>query len=80
LLFITPVVYPSRLVPAGLQIFYGLNPMVGVVEGFRWALLGVGQGPSPMLGVSVLVALALFVSGIIWFRRKESYFADVLGA
>ena len=80
LLFITPVVYPSGLVPDRLRIFYGLNPMVGVVEGFRWALLGVGQGPSPMLGVSVLVALALFMSGMLWFRRKESYFADVLGA
>ena len=79
LLFITPVVYPSAMVPDRLRIFYGLNPMVGVVEGFRWALLGVGEGPSPMLGVSVAVALALFISGMVWFRRRESHFADVLG-
>jgi lipopolysaccharide transport system permease protein len=78
--FVTPVVYPSSLVPERWQILYGLNPMVGVIEGFRWALLGVGKGPSPMLAVSILIALFLFVSGIIWFQRKEESFVDSLGS
>jgi lipopolysaccharide transport system permease protein len=78
--FLTPVVYPSSLVPERWQVLYGLNPMVGVVEGFRWALLGVGKGPSPMLAVSILIALVLFISGIIWFQRREQSFVDALGS
>ena len=53
--------------------------MVGVIEGFRWALLGVGNGPSPSLLLSALVAIVLFVGGIIWFRRREQTFVDTLG-
>jgi lipopolysaccharide transport system permease protein len=53
--------------------------MVGVVEGFRWALFGVGKGPSPMLIVSAVIAVALFVTGIIWFQRREETFVDTLG-
>jgi len=79
-LFLTPVVYPSSLVPEKWRVFYGLNPMTGVVEGFRWTLLGVGEGPSPMLAVSILVAVLLLVSGIIWFRRRERTFIDVIGS
>jgi len=78
-LFVTPVVYPSSLVPASWQVLYGLNPMAGVVEGFRYALLGAGPGPSQMLAVSSLVAVGLFVSGIAWFRRRERVFVDVIG-
>lgn len=78
-LFLTPVVYPSTLIPEKWRILYGLNPMAGVVEGFRWALLGTGDGPSPMLAVSIIVALFLFVSGIIWFRWRERTFIDALG-
>jgi len=78
--FVTPIVYPSSLVPERWQILYGLNPMVGVVEGIRWALLGVGKGPSLMLAVSTLIALFLFVSGIIWFQRREQNFVDTLGS
>lgn len=78
--FLTPIVYPSSLVPEKWQFLYGLNPMVGVVEGFRWALLGVGKGPSPMIAVSILVAVSLFVSGIIWFRRRERTFVDAVGS
>jgi lipopolysaccharide transport system permease protein len=77
--FVTPIVYPSSLVPERWKILYGLNPMVGVIEGFRWALLGIGKGPSPMLAVSILIALFLFVSGIIWFQRREESFVDSLG-
>ena len=79
-LFLTPVVYPSSLVPEQWRFLYGLNPMVGVVEGFRWALLGAGEGPSSMLGASTLVAIALFVSGIVWFRWRERTFVDALGS
>jgi lipopolysaccharide transport system permease protein len=78
-LFVTPVVYPSSLVPERWQILYGLNPMVGVVEGFRWALLGVGQGPSPMLAVSTAIAIVLFIGGFLWFQRREQTFVDTLG-
>jgi len=80
LLFLTPVVYPSTLVPEKLRMIYALNPMVGVIEGFRWALLGVGQGVSPTTVASLLVSLGLFFSGIVWFRSKERSFVDILGA
>ena len=79
-LFVTPVVYPSSLIPEQWRILYGLNPMAGVVEGFRWALLGVGDGPSPMLAVSTLIAVFLFISGIIWFRYRERTFVDAIGS
>ena len=78
-LFVTPVVYSSSLVPERWQVLYGLNPMVGVIEGFRWALLGVGKGPSPMLIVSAVIAVTLFVSGILWFQHREQTFVDTLG-
>ena len=80
LLFVTPVVYPSALVPARWRVWYGLNPMVGVVEGFRWAILGVGQRPGPMLFVSALVGVVLFASGLIWFRSRERTFVDAIGS
>ncbi|MBI3320977.1 MAG: ABC transporter permease [Candidatus Omnitrophica bacterium] len=79
-LFLTPVVYPSSLVPAQWQWLYSLNPMVGVVDGFRWALFGVGSGPGPMVAVSAMASLALFVSGAFFFRSRERVFADVLGS
>ncbi len=79
-LFVTPVVYPSNLVPEQWRALYGLNPMAGVVEGFRWTLLGVGDGPGPMVGASSLVAAFVFVSGIIWFRRRERTFVDSIGS
>jgi len=78
--FLTPVVYPSSLVPEQWRVLYGLNPMVGVVEGFRWALLGVGEGPSLMMAASILIAVCLFVSGIIWFHRREQTFVDAVGS
>ncbi len=77
-LFATPVAYPASLVPEFLRPVYGLNPMVGVIEGFRWALLG-SQPPSfPMLIVSALVASLLLVGGLFYFRRMEDSFADVI--
>jgi lipopolysaccharide transport system permease protein len=77
--FITPVVYPITVVPAGLRPFYALNPMVGVVEGFRWALLGSGDIASTCLP-STLVAVTLLVTGTIWFRRRERTFVDSIGS
>jgi len=79
LLFLTPVVYPSRIVPEKFRIIYSLNPMVGVIEGFRWSLLGVGKGLSPVSLVSIVIALGLFFGGIVWFRSKERGFVDILG-
>ena len=77
-LFVTPIAYPSSLLPEPWRTLYGLNPMAGVVEGFRWALLGTNTAPGPMMIVSALVALTLFVSGALYFRRMEQSFADVL--
>ena len=77
-LFATPIAYPSSLLPRQWRVVYGINPMVGVVEGFRWALLGAKTVPGPMLIVSSVVAVAILVSGAFWFRRLEKTFADVL--
>jgi lipopolysaccharide transport system permease protein len=77
-MYSTPVVYPSSLLEEPWKTIYGLNPMVGVVEGFRWALLGVKTPPGPMLWVSVAAAAALLVSGAFFFRRMEKTFADVV--
>ena len=77
-LFATPVVYPSSLLTEPWHTLYGLNPMVGVVEGFRWALLGTGSGPGPMDFLSFSVALVILISGVYYFRRVEKIFADVI--
>jgi lipopolysaccharide transport system permease protein len=77
-LFVTPIAYPSSLLPEPWRTVYGLNPMAGVVEGFRWALLGTDTAPGKMIIVSTLVAVTLFVSGAFYFRRMEQSFADVL--
>lgn len=76
--FITPVVYPSSMVPEKWRVLYGINPMAGVVEGFRWALLGKAESPGPMLAVSVGVVLLILVGGLYYFRRMEATFADVV--
>jgi lipopolysaccharide transport system permease protein len=77
-LFASAVIYPTSLVSPGKRILFGLNPMAGVVEGFRWGLLHAGPAPGWMLGISVLVALLVLVSGLINFRRVERTFADVV--
>ncbi len=77
-LFATPVAYPASLVPDRWRALYGLNPMAGVVEGFRWALLGKAEGPGPLLAVSVGVVGLLLVGGLYYFRRMEKTFADVV--
>jgi len=77
-LFLSPVAYPSSLVPERWRPLYGLNPMAGVVEGFRWALVGKTPAPGAMLAVSVAVVLLLLVGGLFYFRRMENSFADVI--
>lgn len=77
-LFVTPVAYPSTLVPASWRALYGLNPMAGVVEGFRWALLGKAEGPGALLPVSTIVVVLVLVGGLYYFRRMEKTFADVV--
>ena len=78
--FATPIIYPSSLVPEGWRVFYELlNPMVGVVEGFRWALLNGTEAPNPTtLTVSAALVVAILVGGLYYFRRVERVFADVV--
>ena len=78
-LFLTPVVYPSSMVPQKFRWLLGLNPMSGVVEGLRWCLLGYGEAPGAMMIVSALIAVTVFVTGIVWFRWRERTFVDALG-
>ncbi len=78
LLFLSPVVYSSSLVPSRFQSLYGLNPMSGVIEGFRWALLG-REFPSPeMMLTSLLGSFLLFFTGLIYFQRMERTIADIV--
>lgn len=76
-LFATPIAYPSSLLSEPWKSVYGINPMVGVVEGFRWTLLG-SQAPGPVLAVSTSVAFLMLFSGLFYFRRMEKTFADVI--
>jgi lipopolysaccharide transport system permease protein len=77
-MFATPIVYPSSLLTEPWRTLYGLNPMVGVVEGFRWALLGTKTAPGPAIAVSSGAALLLLIGGAFYFRRMEKTFADVV--
>jgi len=77
-LFATPVVYSSSLVPEKWRALYGLNPMAGVVEGFRWALLGSAKGVGGQVWVSAGMVIVLLAGGLIYFRRLESTFADTI--
>ncbi len=77
-LFLTPVAYPSSLLGEPWRTLYGLNPMAGVVEGFRWALLGTATAPGPLIAVSATVAALVLLGGIAFFRRTETSFADVI--
>jgi lipopolysaccharide transport system permease protein len=77
-MFATPIAYPSSLLSEPWRTIYGINPMVGVVEGFRWALLGTKTAPGPIIIVSTIAACALLISGAYYFRRMEKTFADVV--
>jgi len=77
-LFATPVAYPSSIVPEKWRVVYALNPMVGVVDGFRWALLGKPESPGMPLLISVIVVFLLLSGGLYYFRRMEQQFADII--
>ncbi len=76
-LFISPVAYPSSLVPDPWRLLYGLNPMAGVIEGFRWALLG-SQAPDMLILVSSTAVLVVLISGLYYFQKTQETFADVI--
>jgi lipopolysaccharide transport system permease protein len=77
-MFATPIAYPSSMLGEPWRTLYGLNPMAGVVEGFRWALLGTDTAPGPMVLISAAVAVAMLISGAYYFRHMEETFADVV--
>ncbi len=77
-LFVTPVAYPSTIIPERWRLLYSLNPMAGVVEGFRWALLGQQNVQGEFIFLSTMVVLTLFIGGLFYFRRMEHEFADVV--
>jgi len=77
-LFITPVAYSASVISDKWKLVYSLNPMAGVVNGFRWALLGAGTGPDIALWISVLISLVILVSGLFYFRNMERTFADMI--
>lgn len=76
-MFITPIAYSSSMLPQPWRTLYGINPMAGVVDGFRWALLGSDAAPGPMLALSSVIALGLLIGGMYYFQRMERTFADV---
>ncbi|MBN2556291.1 MAG: ABC transporter permease [Anaerolineales bacterium] len=76
--FITPITYASSIVPEQYRLLYSLNPMVGVVEGFRWAMLGVGNPPTSIFIGSIVISVVLMITGALYFRRMERTFADVV--
>ncbi len=77
-MFLTPIAYPSTMLPEPWRTLYGLNPMAGVIEGFRWALLGTQMTVGPMILVSAIAAVVLLMTGAFYFRRMEKTFADVV--
>jgi homopolymeric O-antigen transport system permease protein len=76
--FVSPVVYSATLVPEKWQLIYALNPMAGVINGFRWAILGTPTSPDSRLVISIVVALLILISGLYYFRRMERTFADTI--
>ena len=77
-LFATPIAYPATLLPERWRAVYALNPMTGVAEGFRWALLGANTRPGPIIAVSTTAAFLILVGGLLYFRRTERTFADIV--
>jgi lipopolysaccharide transport system permease protein len=77
-MFASPVAYSANVVPVGKwRLVYGLNPVAGVIQGFRWAALG-GPAPSSLLGAAILVVLVLLITGSLYFKQMERTFADVV--
>jgi lipopolysaccharide transport system permease protein len=77
-MYASPIIYPSSMIPVRFRTLYALNPMVGVVDGFRWAVLGTKTAPGPMLIVSSAATIVFLIGGALYFRRMEAQFADVV--
>ena len=77
-LFITPVAYSSKVISEKWQLVYALNPMAGVVNGFRWALLGSGNPPDTLVAISSVISIIILLSGLVYFRNMERTFADTI--
>lgn len=78
LMMVSPVIYPASIIPAEFRLLYALNPMVGVIEGFRAAYLGTNPMPWDLIAISLATSIAIAASGIVYFRRLERFFADVV--
>jgi lipopolysaccharide transport system permease protein len=77
-LFASPVGYSTTIVPGAWRTLYGLNPMVGIIEGFRWSMVGTTTTPGPIVAVSAVVTVLLLLGGLVYFRHTERTFADVI--
>ncbi len=77
-MFASPVVYPASIVPEKWRVFYGINPMTGAIEGFRWALLGTDINPWPIVSMSAVSGIVILSLGLLYFRRTERFFADLI--
>jgi lipopolysaccharide transport system permease protein len=77
-MFASPVAYPTSLVPERWRWLYGLNPMAGVIEGFRWSLTGQGQPPSLLLAASTAAVVVVILGGLVYFHKMEAVIADVV--
>ncbi len=77
-MYATPIVYPLSIIPVEWRWLYSLNPMVGVIEGFRWAVFGKGNPDVVAMGLSIVVIGALLIGGLVFFRRMEQSFADLI--
>lgn len=77
-MFLSPIVYPVSLVPEQWRLLYGLNPMVGVIEGFRWALLGKEAPDMVIMGAGIVVFIGVLIGGVVYFKKMERDFADVI--
>lgn len=77
-MFASPIVYPTSMLPARWRTLYALNPMVGVVDGMRWSLLGTHTAPGPVIAVSALTTLLFALGGAMYFRKMENRFADIV--
>ena len=78
-MFFSPVIYPLKIVPLKWRLLISLNPMTGVIDGIRWSLFGVGEPPGLMMLISVIVSIAVYLSGVYWFRSRERTFVEYLG-
>ncbi len=77
-MFASPIVYPSSMVPERYRMWYGLNPMSGIIEGFRSILIGSISFPTEMVILAGVISSIIFISGMFYFRQTENYFADIL--